>query len=149
MPGAGEETELGSAEAPPARDQDVALVHVLAARTDVRPGRRPVQQPDELVPIDDRVLDRHDGVGAAGDRCARRDAHRLAGADGPLGLVADERATDDLQLAGLRGCRSGDVGRADGEPVHRRGSELGKIVRREDVFGDHRAVRVGQRQTER
>ena len=118
-------------------------------RAYVRAGGRPVEQPDQLVAVDRRVLDRHDDVGARGDRRARRDVHRLAGADGPLGLVADQRAADDLQLRRVRRGSVGDVGGSHREPVHRGRRELGEIVRGDHVLGHHAAVRVRQRQTER
>ena len=149
LPRAGEEPELRSAEPLPDRDQHVALTDVLAARPDVRARGGAIQQPNEFIPLDVRVLDRHDDVGAGGNRRARRDVHRLAGADGPLGLMADQRSSDDLELARVRWRRPGEIGRASGEPVHRRGGELGQVVRRQDVLGHHAPVRIGQRQLER
>ena len=145
-----EEPELGSAEALPGRDQDVALADVLAARTDVRaraPGRRATgraPRPRRPRSRSARSTSAPAGIGAPVAMCIVSPAPTVPSGSWPI----NARPTI-FSSRGLRGRRPGDVGGAHGEPVHRRGGELGQVVRRDDVLGHHAAVRVGQRQPER
>ena len=123
-----EEAELGSAEALARRDEDVAFADVLAVRADVRARRAgPSSNRTSSSSSTDAfsigtTASAPAGIGAPVAMCIASPAPTVA-----LGLVADQRATDDLQLGRRRRSGVGDVGGAHREPVHRGGCELGEV----------------------
>ena len=104
----------------------------------MRARARPSSGIVDCVVLLDNMLDRDDGIGALGDDAARRDSHRLAGLERPLGRPAGRDPEDDRQ-------RPGRVRRADGEAVHRRARERRQVDARARVLGEHAARGLGER----
>ena len=120
------------ARAPDVRSRYGFFEHVHAAGERAGAGGR---SRERLV----RLLERHDGVGALGDRGARHDAHRGAGLNCAVEDVAGGHLADHAQLA--RRClgRARRVRRAHGVAVHRGVVERWDVEAGGDVLSQHLA----------
>jgi hypothetical protein len=139
----GEHTDGRRVQHPAPLQHDGAGADVLAGLADeaTRPG---VGADQDGVALDAGLLDRHHRVGPRRHRPAGHDADRAARLDGrqPAGAGEDLAGDPEADRGGLAG--PGQVGPADGEPVHGRVGERRQVLGRGHVVGQDAAEGVGQ-----
>ena len=118
--------------------------------TDVRARRRAVEQPDERLALDVRVLDRHDRVGAGGDRarpsrCASPRRRRRS----PRARGRSARVRRSSAHAAATGVAPATSEARTANPSIAEEANSGRSWVGDHVLGHHAAVRVRERQLER
>ena len=84
-------------------------------------------------------LDRHDGIGPLGHRCAGHDPQRVADREDVVPGVPGGDVTGDRQHDRRPGAGPGELGRPHGVAVHGRVVEARQVDRGHDVVREHQA----------
>jgi hypothetical protein len=129
----GPETRAGA-------DREAAPRDVLAGPTAIGAGREAGRQ-DHGVAVDPGILLHRHGIGAGGHRCAGEDSHCDARVGPGWGVTG--RHTPAERQARLPGGR--EIARPYSVAVHRGVIERRQVDRRDQVFGQHASVRIGER----